>query len=81
MLSAFDDPVSLAAVGPEPTALPPWCRSSPPALLEATLVLPAMSVCFAVSVWLPLASVELLIDQLPEPSAVVLPSEVVPLVS
>src|SRR5258705_502518 len=50
-------------------------------LAEATLVLPAMSVCLAVSVWLPLASAVLVIDQLPEASAIAVPSTVVPLVS
>src|SRR5260221_12312811 len=40
---------------------------------EAALVLPAMSVCLAVSVWLPLVSTELVIDQLPEASATALP--------
>src|SRR5260370_32464318 len=48
---------------------------------EATLVLPAISVCLAVRVWLPLDNVVLVIDQLPEPSAVVVPRTVVPLVS
>ena len=44
-------------------------------------MLPAMSVCLAVRVWLPPVSVELVIDQLPEPSAVAVPRTVVPLVS
>src|SRR5258705_187357 len=48
---------------------------------EATLVLPAMSVCLAVRVWLPPDNVELVIDQLPEPFAVAVPRTVVPLVS
>src|SRR5437588_509270 len=50
-------------------------------LVEAALVLPAMSVSVAVSAWLPLDRVELVIDQLPELSATALPSDVVPLVS
>src|SRR5207237_182314 len=48
---------------------------------EAALVLPAMSVCLVVRVWLPLDNVELVIDQLPKPSAVAVPRTVVPLVS
>ena len=48
---------------------------------EATLVLPAMSVSLSVKVWTPCAKTELVIDQLPEPSATPVPSTVVPLVS
>src|SRR6186997_72077 len=45
---------------------------------EATLVLPAASVALAVMLWLPWINVELVIDQLPEPSAVALPIWVAP---
>src|SRR5262245_54554947 len=48
---------------------------------DAALVLPAMSVCFTIRLWTPSGSSELVIVQLPEPSAVVVPSTVVPLVS
>ena len=48
---------------------------------DAILALPATSVCFAVTVCAPVASVALLIDQLPERSTVPVPSTVVPLVS
>ena len=44
-------------------------------------MLPARSVCLAVSVCRPSPSAELVIDQLPEPSAVAVPSTVVPSVS
>ncbi|GAB2956270.1 hypothetical protein GCM10027182_24780 [Aquaspirillum soli] len=40
-----------------------------------------LTVCFAVSVWLPAESAELVIDQLPEASAVAVPKTVVPFVS
>ena len=43
---------------------------------EARLALPAMSVCRAGRVWGPLPSVVLVIDQLPDPSAVVEPTAV-----
>ena len=48
---------------------------------EAALTLPARSVCFAVRVCAPSPSAELVIDQLPAPSAATLPSAVVPFVS
>ena len=48
---------------------------------EATLVLPAISVWTAVIVWLPAPGAALLTVQLPEPSAMPVPSTVVPLVS
>src|SRR3954469_15896786 len=50
-------------------------------LAEATLVLPAISVSLAVRVWLPLVSVELVIDQLPEPSATAVRADVLLLLS
>ena len=49
--------------------------------VDATLVLPAASVALAVSVWEPALSVLLVIDQLPLPSAFVVPTDVVPSVS
>src|SRR5712672_217432 len=49
--------------------------------VEAVLVLPAASVALAVIVWLPEASVEAVMLQLPLPSAVPVPSTVVPSVS
>src|SRR5437868_4663131 len=81
MLSVLDDPVSEAAVmsGADGAAAAVSIVTASPA--EAALVLPAMSVCLAVRVWLPLDSVELVIDQLPEPSATPVPRTVVPLVS
>src|SRR5207253_2202554 len=81
MLSVLDEPESVAAVmsGADGAAAVVSIVTARPA--EAALVLPAMSVCLAVRVWLPLDSVELVIDQLPEPSAVAVPSTVVPLVS
>ena len=81
MLSVLETPLSEAATrsGVPPVGAMVSTVTARPA--EATLVLPARSVCLAVSVWLPPDSVELVIDQLPEPSAVVLPSTVVPLVS
>ena len=45
---------------------------------DATLTLPAASVAFAVMLCTPFARVELVIDQLPEPSAVAVPIRVVP---
>jgi len=48
---------------------------------EGPLRLPAASDCLAFSIWVPAASVELVIVQLPEESAVAVPSTVVPLVS
>ena len=48
---------------------------------DAALVLPARSVCLAVSVCAPDASALAVIDQLPSPPAVVVPSTVVPSVS
>ena len=48
---------------------------------EADETLPAASVALAVTVWLPSDSAELVIDQLPLPSALVLPSDVLPSVS
>src|SRR5260370_26175709 len=81
MLSVFDEPVSVAAVrsGADGAAAVVSIVTTRPA--EAALVLPAISVCLAVSVWLPLDNVVLVIDQLPEPSAVAVPRTVVPLVS
>src|SRR4029079_15750524 len=81
MLSVCEVPVSVAAVmsGADGAAAAVSIVMARPA--EATLVLPAMSVCLAVTVWLPAASVELVIDQLPEASASPVPSTVVPLVS
>ena len=48
---------------------------------DAPLTSPARSVCLTVSAWAPLLSVELVIDQLPDPSAMAVPSTVVPSVS
>jgi len=50
-------------------------------LLEALLTLPAVSLALAVRVCAPSLKVELVIDHLPEPSAVVAPSTVLPSVS
>ncbi|MNV81507.1 hypothetical protein D3C71_1751750 [compost metagenome] len=50
-------------------------------LSEAALELPAASEALVVRVWLPDAMAMLVMDQLPAPSAVVLPSTVVPSVS
>src|SRR5437879_11139656 len=79
MLSLLDDPVSVAAVmsGAEGAAAAVSIVTA--RLAEATLVLPAMSVCLAVSVWPPLVSAVLVIDQLPAASAIAVPSTVVPL--
>ena len=48
---------------------------------DATEVLPAASVALTVRVWLPSLKVEEVMLQLPEPSAVAVPNNVVPLVS
>ena len=50
-------------------------------LADAELVLPAASVTLVVRVWSPALSVLDVMLQLPEPSAVAVPSTVVPLVS
>jgi hypothetical protein len=50
-------------------------------MLEAALTLPAVSLALTLRLWLPSASTELVIVQLPPPLAVVVPSSVVPLVS
>ena len=50
-------------------------------LLDATPVLPAVSVALVVRVWLPAVKALLVMDQLPEPSAVAVPNSVVPSVS
>ena len=81
-LSVLDVPVSEAVVKSgmlgAAGAVVSIVTASP---VDATLTLPARSVCFAVSVWAPLARIELVIVQLPDPSAVAVPSTVVPLVS
>src|SRR5205807_2565803 len=73
MLSVLDDPVSEAAVMSDADGAAPVLPSFPTRRSSDLLVLPAMSVCLAVRVWLPLDSVELVIDQLPEPSATPVP--------
>ena len=50
-------------------------------LLDAAPTLPAVSVTLAVRVWVPSASALVVTDQLPELSAVAVPSTVVPFVS
>src|SRR5260221_1268072 len=81
MLWGFGEPELVAAVmsGAEGAAAVVSIVTASPA--DAALVLPAMSVCLAVRVWLPLVSVALVIDRLPEASAIAVPSDVVPLVS
>ena len=77
----LDEPESVATVmsGADGAAAVVSIVTARPA--EAMLVLPARSVSLAVSVWLPPVSTELVIDQLPEASAIAVPSTVVPLVS
>ena len=81
MLSVFDEPLSEAAV--RSGALGAAAAVSIVTLsdADAALTLPARSVCFAVKVWKPCDNAELVIVQLPEPSATVVPSTVVPLLS
>ncbi len=80
--SLLDVPVSLpepkAGAPGVPGALVSTVTDSPDETLET---LPAASVTLAVMVWLPADRVELVIDQLPVPSAVAVPSTVVPSVS
>jgi hypothetical protein len=80
MLSVLEKPESDAAIRSGAVGAGGVVNSVTARLAEATLVLPAMSVSFAVTVLKKkFASDELVIDQLPEPSATPVPSTVVPL--
>ena len=80
--SLLETPVSLAAASVGAAGLAGDVLSIVTSILaEVLLTLPAVSLVLAVRVCVPSLSMELVIDQLPEPSAVVVPSTVLPSVS
>src|SRR5207249_3841368 len=81
MLSIGGEPGRVGAVRPGADGAAAAVSMVTLRLAEATLVLPAMSVCLAVRVCAPPARAELVIDQAPVPLATPVPSAVAPSVS